>query len=261
MAPVIRAPILTSPRPDGPSSSLIPSTFGPSVLSACRALSNQLPARNCLPLGKPFCGLSMLAGHATFGLIAKRSSMASTNCTKARLSHPSGSTRISGVFLPFRTFSPTFTRSTRCTPTRVTLTALLVPNGLKMLIGAVDDAARLAALQWRPNEHAPWHAAHSHYVEQRTQLDTLLLLHLATARAYTGGSAVTNRPCSAQPLPAPPDCERPLPPSLQPCRLRQLRKRPCTLQDLWGQGTAARRDPRRDPPQLETHHGSFRPAV
>ena len=52
---------------------------------------------------------------------------------------------------------------------------------------------------------------------------------------------MTNRPCSALPIPAPPECERPLPPSLQPCRLRQLRKRPCTLQDLWGQGTAAKR--------------------
>ena len=98
-----REPILTLPRQDGLSSLPIPLTFGPSALSAYLALSNQLPERNCSPLGKPSCGLSML--------------------------------------------------------------------------------------------------------------------HLATARAYTGGSAVTNRPRSDLPVPAPPDCERPLPPSLQPCRV------------------------------------------
>ena len=132
---MIREPILTLPRQDGLSSLPIPLTFGPSALSAYRALSNQLPARNCSPLGKPSCGLSMLAGHVTFGSIAKRSSMASSNCNKERLSHPSVSTRISNVFLPFRTSSPTSIRSTRCTPIRVTLTALLAPNGLKKRIG------------------------------------------------------------------------------------------------------------------------------
>ena len=100
---------------------------------------------------------------------------------------------------------------------------------------AVDAAGKQAALTWHPEEKEPWEQAFVHYEEQKLCLQHLIFLHLASARAYTGGSSVTNRPQVEPSLPVP---DRPTPPSLMPSSPapRAAAKRPCTLDDLWDGG-------------------------
>ena len=56
---------------------------------------------------------------------------------------------------------------------------------------AVDEAARLAALQCRPGELDPWQAALHHYTRQKSQLDSLILLHLALLLEPTLGARLS----------------------------------------------------------------------
>ena len=86
----------------------------------------------------------------------------------------------------------------------------------------------------------------------------MVLLHLSTARAYTGGSGASNRPSLPQGLPQPLDQARPLPPSLQTTSRRRPPKRPCTLHDLWGQGTISKKPRLSTPPDAASQPFSWR---
>ena len=223
MARVTLAPIRTSPRPAGPSCLLIPLTFGPSALTASLALSNPLPARNCLPLGKPSYGLNMSAGLAICGLNCQ--TVLDGSSTAAFKESPLSSKRVNQdlwrLFLPSRTSWPTSTRSTRSIPIRKRLRDPPGPIGPRKPIALLTTLLVL-----RPFNGAPMNKLRGRLPRPTTRTNVhswtpSCFSTLLPARAYTGGvrcheSAALPISLSRSRL----NLEKPIPPSLQPCRAR-----------------------------------------